>query len=102
MTLMLHFLQEKSSQTLVCEEDQVLRLWQSQIWSISDQPGFVGRRVDCLGRGIDVKDNENVLTTLRRYLLEGKTKTAKLLRGKAVILLDPKCGKVVWPITNPG
>lgn len=61
-----------------------------------DKPNFIGRRVDCLGREIDFNDGETALTALQRYLQEGKTKTARLLAQKAVILLEPDCGKVVW------
>lgn len=62
-----------------------------------DHPNFIGRRVDCLGRGIDVKDNEDAITALRRYIQDRKTETAKLLATKAVVLLAPTCGTVVWP-----
>ncbi|MGA7195396.1 MAG: hypothetical protein WBW94_17390 [Anaerolineales bacterium] len=65
-----------------------------------DKPNFVGRRVDCLGRDIDFSEGEDEVTTLRRYLKEGKTKTAKLLAAKAVVLLEPNCGTVVWPNTS--
>jgi hypothetical protein len=65
-----------------------------------DQPKFVGRRVDCLGREIDVNNDEDVVTALQRYLKERKTETAKLLAEKAVILLEPNCGTVVWPIVT--
>ena len=62
-----------------------------------DKPDFVGRRVDCMGRTIDVRKNEDILKSLQRYLMQGRTKTARLLALKAVILLEPSCGKVVWP-----
>lgn len=63
-----------------------------------DRPNFVGRRVDCLGRDIDANNGEEVTTALRRYLQKGKTKTDGLLATKAVVLLEPNCGTVVWPI----
>jgi len=62
-----------------------------------DRPEFVGRRVDCCARSIDVASREDVETALRRYLREGRTKTATLLAAKAVVLLEPNCGRVVWP-----
>jgi len=62
-----------------------------------DKPDFIGRRVDCMGRDIEMKNNEEAVRSLRRYLIEGKTKTAKLLAKKAVVLISPKCGLVVWP-----
>jgi len=62
-----------------------------------DQPNFVGRRVDCLVRSIDAIENEDVEISIQRYLIDGKTKTARLLAAKAVLLLEPNCGKVIWP-----
>ncbi len=63
-----------------------------------DRPNFVGRRIDCLGRGIDLFPNDDVYRALRRYMTAGKTKTAQLLSQKAVILLQPDLGRVVWPL----
>lgn len=65
-----------------------------------DRPDFVGRRVDCLGRDLEVKEGENAITILRRYIQEGKTVTAQLLAAKAIILLEPQCGTVVWPLVD--
>lgn len=63
----------------------------------TDRPDFLGRRVDCFGRAINT-DKQDRVSVLRRYLREGKTKTARLLAGNAVVLLEPKCGMVVWPL----
>ncbi|MCZ7546276.1 MAG: hypothetical protein M5R40_23340 [Anaerolineae bacterium] len=63
-----------------------------------DRPDFSGRRVDCLGRAIDAGEGEDVVSALRRYLQAGKTKTARLLAAKAVVLLEPHCGTIVWPV----
>lgn len=62
-----------------------------------DKPDFIGRRVDCLFRSIVVNGRENAETTIRRYLEEGKTETARLLSAKAVVFLKPDCGKIIWP-----
>ena len=61
-----------------------------------DKPQFIGRRVDCLSREIEIKKNESLIAALRRYLKNSETKTANLLSRKSVILLKPKCGYVVW------
>jgi hypothetical protein len=61
-----------------------------------DKPNFIGRRVDCLGREIEVRKNEKLINALRRYLKESNTKTSRCLSNKSVILLEPKCGYVVW------
>ena len=62
-----------------------------------DRPDFVGRRVDCLARGIAVRGDEEVRAALRRYLMEARTETARLLSAKAVVLLEPHCGEIIWP-----
>lgn len=61
-----------------------------------DRPDLIGRRVDCLGRDIEVLDSEVAITALRRYLNEGKTKSARLLAQKAVVLLEPNIGTIAW------
>lgn len=65
-----------------------------------DHPQFTGRRVDCLARAIDIRHNEDIAGALLRYLQGGKTKTARLLAMKAVVLLERECGAVVWPIRS--
>jgi len=65
-----------------------------------DKPQYVGRRVDCISRAIEIKDGEEVSSALRRYLASGKTKTARCLSEKAVVLLEPSCGKIVWPLNG--
>jgi hypothetical protein len=48
-----------------------------------DEPDFVGRRVDCLSRAIDNTEADDPSASMEKYLLEKKTKTAKLLAKKA-------------------
>lgn len=62
-----------------------------------DRPDFVGRRVDLLGRAIAASREEHPRTALQRYLREPKTDTAFRLAKKAVVLLYPDCGTVIWP-----
>jgi len=64
-----------------------------------DRPDFNGRRVDLIGRSIDVRPGESVLSALRRYLRDGKTTSARCLAAKAVVLLEPARlrGTVAWP-----
>jgi hypothetical protein len=65
-----------------------------------NQPEFIGRRVDCLGRAIAVSAGESVTDALRRWLTERPTDTAKFLAQKAVVLVEPNCGIVVWPLSH--
>lgn len=65
-----------------------------------DRPDFVGRRVDCLGRDIEVYESDDATSALRRYFSQHRTTTARELAKKAVVLLEPDLGKVVWrPLT---
>jgi hypothetical protein len=47
---------------------------------------------------ISVNTGESATGALRRWLAERPTKTAAFLAQKAVVLLDPNCGTVVWPV----
>jgi hypothetical protein len=64
-----------------------------------DAPAYCGRRVDLLGRGMAVPPGADPVSSLRSYLRDGVTTTARLLARKAVILLTPiaQCGTIVWP-----
>jgi len=64
---------------------------------------FVGRKVDLIGRSLNGADTSDPVGTLRKYLREGKTESARQLAQKAVILLEPAnlLGTVVWPEMTP-
>jgi hypothetical protein len=62
-----------------------------------DKPNFIGRRVDCMVRSIDALDDEPAENSIQRYLINSKTETARFLAAKAMVLLEPNCGKVIWP-----
>lgn len=62
-----------------------------------DKPNLIGRRVDCLSRSMNVDTREDATAALRRYLEEGRTETARLLAAKALVLLKPDLGRVIWP-----
>jgi len=61
---------------------------------------FHGRRVDVLGRDIDVKKNEPAEIALRRYLRSGLTATSRLLAQRPVVALWPErlFGRVIWEV----
>jgi hypothetical protein len=60
---------------------------------------FTGKKVDILGRGIDVQENETCKDSVVRYLTIESTETAHFLAKKAVVVLDPieMIGDVIWP-----
>lgn len=66
----------------------------------ADSPQFVGRRVDCLGRSLDVESAKDLAWALRNYLMSPRTPSARELARKAVVIIEPArhLGTVVWPI----
>jgi hypothetical protein len=65
-----------------------------------DSPDFLARRVDLLGRSLDVARDADPAVVLGKYLSGGRTETARLLGEKAVVLLEPadRLGDVIWPL----
>ena len=59
---------------------------------------LAGRRVDIIGRSLDVPASVNPVVALRSYLNERKTESARQLAAKAVVLIWPPelLGTVVW------
>ena len=66
---------------------------------------YEGRRIDLEGRSIDCKPADDPIEALQRYLRSGDTPSARELREKAVVLLEPEkmLGYVAWPsLVLPG
>lgn len=65
-----------------------------------NQPEFIGRQVDLLGRSLNADMSTDPVAALRVYLSERRTSSAHHLAQKAVILLEPRplLGTVVWPV----
>lgn len=61
---------------------------------------LLGRRVDLLGRSLEVSANPSPVNALREYLSCSKTASARALAEKAMVLVHPPAllGKVVWPL----
>jgi hypothetical protein len=64
-----------------------------------DGPDFKGRRVDIIGRSIPMPTNEASIESVQRYLHEGLTESARLLRERPVIIAWPQkdVGQIIWP-----
>jgi hypothetical protein len=60
---------------------------------------YRGRRVDLLGRTLNVDVDADPISAVRGYLRAGRTKTAQELGKKAVVVIDPgpTFGGVIWP-----
>ncbi len=68
-----------------------------------DPPSFTGRRVDLMGRSLDVTLDAEPAIVLRDYLSTAHTTSAKEMAAKAVVLITPEqlAGTVVWPKKDP-
>ena len=64
-----------------------------------ENPGFLDRRVDLLGRSLEIGGQTDPAGILQGYLSEGRTNSARALARKAAVLLEPSdlLGTVVWP-----
>ena len=60
---------------------------------------YRGRRVELRGRSLDCKPGDDPIEVLQRYLRAGETPSARELRDKALVLIEPEqfAGYVVWP-----
>jgi hypothetical protein len=69
-----------------------------------DKPGFLGRRVDLLGRSLEPAGETIPDAVLYWYLSGGTTETARALSEKAVVLLEPvdRLGARAWPPAGVG
>ena len=67
-----------------------------------DAKRFVGRRVDLMGRSLRVRPSADPLEVMTDYLSKPRTKSAKKLARKAVVIIDPPelRGKVAWKPAN--
>jgi hypothetical protein len=61
-----------------------------------DKPNFIGVKVDLLFKSIACTPERSPARSLQQYLTEGRTDTARHLAKKAVVLLEPKVGVVIW------
>jgi hypothetical protein len=58
---------------------------------------MAGRRIDLFARSLDVSVSTDPREAIRRWLNEGRTRSARTLAEKAVIEIDPTPGRVLWP-----
>ena len=60
---------------------------------------YQGRRIELRGRSLDYKPGGDPIEVLQRYLRSGETPSARELRDKAVVLIEPErfLGYVAWP-----
>jgi hypothetical protein len=67
-----------------------------------DYAHFVGRRVDCLGRSLDVETNEDPIKAIQNFLTKQATDSACELAKKALVIIEPEqlVGVIAWPVNR--
>ncbi len=71
----------------------------------ANRDAYQGRQIALRGRSLDGKPGDDPIEVLQRYLRSGATPSARALREKAVVLIEPEnfLGYVVWPsLAIPG
>jgi hypothetical protein len=66
---------------------------------------YEGRRIELRARSLDCKPGDDAIEVVQRYLRSGETPSARELRDKAVVLIEPEqfLGLVAWPsLAMPG
>jgi hypothetical protein len=60
---------------------------------------YQGRRIDLRSRSLDCKPGDDPIEVMQRYLRTGETPSARELRDKALVLIEPDqyIGYVAWP-----
>jgi hypothetical protein len=60
---------------------------------------YRGRRVETTGRALPCKPGDDPIVAIQQYLKDGETPSARELREKAIVLLEPEnfLGYVAWP-----
>jgi hypothetical protein len=56
-----------------------------------------GRRVDLLSRSLHVSASADPVESVRAWLRRGREDSARLLAEKAVVMIEPRRGAIVWP-----
>jgi hypothetical protein len=59
--------------------------------------GYVGRNVDLFAYAIPAKRTADPTAAVRAWLTAARTKSARLLAEKAVVMLEPERLRVIWP-----
>jgi hypothetical protein len=60
-------------------------------------PGYLGRKVDLLSDSIPVSPDADPVESIRYWLRTERRGNPAHLARKAVLLIEPRCGHVVWP-----
>ncbi|HEX4984938.1 MAG TPA: hypothetical protein VFV71_02580 [Burkholderiales bacterium] len=66
---------------------------------------YAGRRVELQGRSLDCRPGDDPIEVMQHYLRAGETPSARELRDRAVVLVEPDtvAGYVAWPtLALPG
>jgi hypothetical protein len=98
-----NFFREHPDAALPYRRKRVWPVEDSRFGRCLDHPAFAGRSVAVISRSIPAGLLDDAGETLRRYLQTGRSASARLLRDRRLVLLDPAedRGVVVWPDPGP-
>ena len=76
----------------------------SKFGSAPGTGAYQGRRVGLTGRSLPCEPDDDPVAAVQNYLRKGETPSARELRQKAVVLIEPEpfLGYVVWPALAVG
>jgi hypothetical protein len=63
-----------------------------------DLPRYTGRKVDLLSDSILVEPGSDPVEAIRHWLWNAARGHPQHLADKAVVLIEPELGRVVWPV----
>jgi len=97
------FFREHPDAPLPYRRKRVWPVQDSRFGRCLDHPAFAGKSVAVISRSIPAGLLDDAGGTLRRYLQAGRSASARLLRDRRLVLLDPAedRGVVVWPDPGP-
>ncbi|MFI5013210.1 MAG: hypothetical protein ACHQAY_12775 [Hyphomicrobiales bacterium] len=75
----------------------------SKFGSDPDEPWLTGRKVDLVGRSIEIRLSETPVESVQRYLAAGRTESSRLWAQRPLVALWPTTlfPKVVWDKGQP-
>jgi len=97
------FFREHPDAALPYRRKRVWPVEDSRFGRCLDHPAFAGRSVEVISRSIPAGLLDDAGETLRRYLQAGRSASARLLRERRLVLLEPADvrGEAVWPDPGP-
>jgi hypothetical protein len=89
LTLSVGVLSRESTSAIPAASRWARRWGPSKFGRHPDDVGYKGRRVDVIGRSIEIGPGEDAVAAIRRYLEQGYTLSARLLARRPAVIIHP-------------